>query len=176
MRDWRLLLILPLPLALGAFYFTRTPGSTAFFISLDTVRADRLGCYGYKAAQRPFIDRLAASGTAFDHAITAAPFTPSSHAAMFTGLCPCEHGVRYAWRFRRQQLNPSVKTLAAMFKAAGYATAAFVSARPLDKRIHSLDRGFDFYDQSFMDDKSRKGEEKIPPEVEEGLGALGYIK
>lgn len=159
MRGWRLLLLLllPVPMALAAFYAWRPGGTAVFLITLDTVRADRLGCYGYETAQTPFIDGLATRGTLFEHAVTAAPFTPSSHASIFTGLCPCEHGVRFAWRFRKQQMKPEVRTLAELFKAGGFATAAFISARPMQKSIHSLDRGFDIYDESFLEDNTRTG-------------------
>ena len=170
MRGWQLLLALPLLGAIAAFYFSQS-GILVFLISLDTVRADRVGCYGYDRAQTPYIDQLAAEGTVFRNAITAATFTPASHASIFTGLCPCRHGVRFPWRFRGQDLDPHVRTLAELFKAQGYETAAFISARPLQSKIHSLNRGFDLYDESYLSDKTRAGEAQHQRRADETLDA-----
>ncbi|MEW6369100.1 MAG: sulfatase [Acidobacteriota bacterium] len=164
------MLLLPLLGAAAAFYFSQG-GTLVLLISLDTVRADRVGCYGYDRAQTQFIDQLAADGTVFRNAITAATFTPASHASIFTGLCPCKHGVRFPWRFRGQDLAPHVRTLAELFKAKGYETAAFISARPLQSKIHSLNRGFDLYDESYLSDKTRVGEAQHQRRADETVDA-----
>lgn len=156
MKRWYVVAALALPSIYMAFYLRRS-GTAVFLISLDTVRADRLGCYGYSGAHTEFMDSLAGRGTVFENAITSAPFTPPSHASIFTGLYPDHHGVRFASGYEGHELKPGVRTLAEMFKAAGFTTAAFISARPLqDKKLH-LGRGFDFYDDAFVGDKSRQG-------------------
>jgi arylsulfatase A-like enzyme/Tfp pilus assembly protein PilF len=113
-------------------------------VTLDTVRADRLGCYGHAAAATPNLDGLAAGGVRFEMAVAHAPLTAPSHASMFTGLTPLGHGVRDNGAF---VLPAGLRTLAQDFKAAGYATGAFVSGFPLKRRF-GFDRGFDVYDDN----------------------------
>ena len=110
-------------------------------ITLDTTRADRLGAYGYAAARTPVLDRLAKDGVLFERAVAAAPTTLPAHASMMTGRNPMAHGVRN----NGVPLDRAVPTLADAFRAAGYRTAAFVSAFVLDQRF-GLVRGFDTYD------------------------------
>lgn len=113
---------------------------TVLLITIDTIRADRLGCYGYDRATTPVIDRLAREGLLVQEALTTVPLTTPSHATILTGLHPRSHAVLgNAW-----QLDPSCRTLAQRFHAAGYRTAAFVSAVVLDPRC-GLDAGFDHY-------------------------------
>ena len=111
-------------------------------ITLDTTRADHLGAYGYTRAKTPNLDRLAASGVLFERAIAAAPLTLPAHASLLTGRYPFRHGVRNNGSFTLAQTTP---TLATALHAAGYRTAAFVSAFVLDRR-YGLTRGFDAYD------------------------------
>jgi choline-sulfatase len=113
-------------------------------VTLDTVRADRLGCYGYGSAVTPALDRLAARGVRFEVAVAHAPLTAPSHASMLTGLTPVGHGVRDNGAY---VLPASLRTLAEDFKEAGYRTAAFVSGFPLKRRF-GLDRGFEVYDDN----------------------------
>ena len=111
-------------------------------VTLDTVRADHLGCYGDRAAETPNLDRLAGAGIRFEHAESAVPLTLPSHSTILSGLLPPRHGVRNngAGRF------PSAdETLATRLKAAGWRTGGFVGAFVLDHRF-GLDRGFDVYD------------------------------
>ncbi|MFI4942098.1 MAG: sulfatase-like hydrolase/transferase, partial [Burkholderiales bacterium] len=63
-------------------------------ITIDTLRADRLGCYGYAAARTPTLDGLAKRGARFEVAVAQAPLTAPSHASVLTGLTPLAHGVR----------------------------------------------------------------------------------
>jgi arylsulfatase A-like enzyme/thioredoxin-like negative regulator of GroEL len=119
-------------------------------ITVDTLRADRLGCYGFEAARTPHIDRLSAEGVRVEHAIAATPTTLPSHSTIFTGLYPPAHGVRDNGRYR---LPDEVETLAERFKSAGYRTQAFVSAMVLHRR-YNLSQGFDGYD----DELHREGE------------------
>ena len=111
-------------------------------ITLDTTRADHLGAYGYARAKTPNLDRLAASGVLFERAIAAAPLTLPAHASLLTGRYPFRHGVRNNGSFTLAETTP---TLATALHAAGYRTAAFVSAFVLDRR-YGLARGFDVYD------------------------------
>ena len=111
-------------------------------VTLDTTRADRLGCYGYAAARTPRLDRLAAGGVRFDNAFADAPITLPSHASLLTGLHPFAHGVRNNGNF---YLPDRFETLATVLGRRGYRTAAFVSAFVLDRR-YGLARGFETYD------------------------------
>ena len=111
-------------------------------ITIDTLRADRLGCYGYAPARTPTLDGLAARGVRFPVAVGHAPLTAPSHASILTGLTPLEHGVRDNGAY---VLPPTARSVAEDFRQAGYRTAAFVSGFPLKRRF-GLDRGFDTYD------------------------------
>ena len=111
-------------------------------ITLDTTRADHIGAYGSARAKTPNLDRLAASGVLFERAIAAAPLTLPAHASLLTGRYPFRHGVRNNGSFTLAETTP---TLATALRAAGYRTAAFVSAFVLDRR-YGLARGFDAYD------------------------------
>jgi arylsulfatase A-like enzyme/tetratricopeptide (TPR) repeat protein len=111
-------------------------------VTIDTLRADHVGCYGYKAASTPTIDALAGRGVRFDTAVAHAPLTGPSHASILTGQIPLGHGFRNNSGFT---LSAKVKTAAEDFRLAGYRTAAFVSGFPLDRRF-GFDRGFDTYD------------------------------
>lgn len=118
------------------------PGFNLLVVTLDTTRADFLGCYGKAGARTPNVDRLAAEGTLFEHAQTTAPITLPAHTTMFTGLYPLAHGVRDNGRFR---LPDERTTLAEVLKQAGYATGAAIGGFPLTRRW-GLAQGFDFYD------------------------------
>ena len=117
-------------------------GHNVLLVTLDTTRADHLGCYGYAQGTTPTLDALAARGTLFRHAYAQAPTTLPSHCTIFTGLYPREHGVR---NNGRDALAPDGATLATVFKEHGYRTAAFVGSYVLDPRF-GLNRGFDTYD------------------------------
>ncbi len=113
-------------------------------ITLDTTRADRIGCYGHEAARTPRLDALAASGARFEHAYCQVPLTMPSHASLLTGTYPIANGVRV----NGQRLDAgATPTLASHFKSKGYRTGAFVSAFVLHHRF-GLDDGFDLYEDS----------------------------
>ena len=114
-------------------------------ITVDTVRADHVGCYGDKNIQTPTIDALAADGILYEHAIAQVPLTWPSHTAIMTGTYPFQNGVQ---DFTGQPLDPKFQTLAQAMKRNGYATGAVVSSFVLD-RTWGLGRGFDFYDDAF---------------------------
>jgi arylsulfatase A-like enzyme/tetratricopeptide (TPR) repeat protein len=134
---------LALAVAVGAWWLVpRTPPIDLIVITLDTTRADRLGCYGYAAADTPTLDRLAREGVVFDRCFSPAPLTLPVHATLWTGLNPPEHGLRTNGR---GALPKRVATFAEVLKKAGYQTAAMTSSFVLDSRF-GLNRGFDVYD------------------------------
>ena len=114
-------------------------------ITIDTVRADHVGCYGAKEVQTPTLDGLAHDGIVFERAISQVPLTWPSHAAILTGSYPFQNGVQ---DFTGQPLEARFRYVAQAFHQHGYATGAVVSAFVLD-RSWGLARGFDFYDDSF---------------------------
>jgi arylsulfatase A-like enzyme/Tfp pilus assembly protein PilF len=111
-------------------------------VSIDTLRADHVGCYGADFARTPTLDRLAAEGVRFAAAISPAPLTLPAHTTLLTGIDPPLHGVRHNSIFR---LSREIPTLAERMQKAGFATAAFVGAFVLEAR-YGLARGFDLYD------------------------------
>ena len=117
-------------------------GMNVLLVTLDTVRSDRLGCYGYELAETPTLDALAQHAALFEDAVAPAPTTLPSHATMFTGLYPPNHGIRDNGLF---VLDPRHRTLAETLSDEGYETAAFVSAFVLDAR-YGLDQGFGLYE------------------------------
>jgi arylsulfatase A-like enzyme/Flp pilus assembly protein TadD len=123
-----------------------TPASpNVVFITIDTLRADHLGCYGDKQIHTPNIDALAADGTRFERAYTAVPVTLPSHTVIFTGTYPMLSGVH---DFAANKLSPNQPTLASVLKHNGYATAAVIGSAVLDSRF-GLNHGFDFYYDHF---------------------------
>ena len=111
-------------------------------ITVDTLRADRLGCYGYAPAKTPHIDSLAGDGVLVSRSIAAAPLTLPTHTTIFTGLEPPAHGVRDNGLYH---VPDEATTLAELLKARGYRTQAFVSAMVLHRR-YNLSQGFEGYD------------------------------
>ncbi len=120
-------------------------GDNLLLVTLDTTRADHLGCYGDREAATPTLDRLAAEGIRLADAVTPVPMTLPAHASLLTGLTPPAHGVRVNGG---RGLAADRLTLAETLAAAGYRTAAFVSSFVLDPRF-GLDQGFDTYDARF---------------------------
>jgi len=115
-----------------------------FLVTIDTLRADHVACYGYKQIETPALDALAADGVRFTHAFTHSPITNTSHTTILTGLLPSVHGVTDFG----VPLSPQHATWAELLKKKGYQTAAFIGAVILDSSslAPGLDRGFDFYD------------------------------
>lgn len=111
-------------------------------ITIDTLRADHLGCYGDRSARTPNLDALAARGTRFAQAVTAVPLTLPSHASILTGTYPPAHGVRDMGGFVLGALPP---TLATVLARAGFRAAAFVGSFSLDHQF-GLNQGFETYD------------------------------
>ena len=114
-------------------------------VTLDTTRADRLGCYGFRGVETPNLDALARDGIVFDHATATVPLTFPSHSSIFTGLVPPHHGVRDNGGFF---LDQEKVTLAERLREAGFATGAFVAAWVLESKW-GLAQGFDEYSDDF---------------------------
>jgi len=115
-----------------------------FLITIDTLRADHVHCYGNNQAETPALDALAADGIRFSHAYTPSPITNTSHTTILTGLLPSSHGVTDFGI----PLADSHPTWAELLKSKGYHTGAFIGAVILDSSslAPGLNRGFDFYD------------------------------
>ncbi|HYC58183.1 MAG TPA: sulfatase, partial [Thermoanaerobaculia bacterium] len=135
-------------LAATAMLLLRRGGSApsrttpVILISIDTLRSDRLPVYGYDKVSTPNLDAFRADAILYERAYSHCPLTLPSHASMFTGLLPADHGIRDNIGFT---LPEKVPTLPALLKANGYATAAAVSAFVLRKGT-GIARGFDAYD------------------------------
>lgn len=125
-------------------------GHDVLLLTLDTVRADHLGCYGHADAETPILDGLAARGVRFADAITPVPITLPAHASILTGLLPPSHAVRLNGAHR---LDPDAITLAEILGRAGYATGAVVAATVLESS-RGLDQGFDHYDDAISGARS----------------------
>ena len=114
-------------------------------VTLDTTRADHLGCYGYARAQTPTLDALARAGVLFTQASSVAPLTQPAHSSIMTGMYPTHHGVRVNGN---TALGQEQKTIAEALSEKGYQTAAFIGAFVLDGRW-GLNQGFQVYDDQF---------------------------
>ncbi len=121
-------------------------------VTLDTTRADRLGCYGYSGAKTPNLDFLAANGVQFLNAYCQVPLTCPSHCSILTGTYPVYHQVRNNGSY---YLSPELQTLAEVLKKNGLKTSAFVSSFTVDSRF-GLDQGFDVYDDLLSPDVTFK--------------------
>ena len=114
-------------------------------VTLDTTRADRLGCYGFRSIETPTIDLFASRGIRFERCYSQTPLTLPSHTTLMTGTLPLFHGIRDNGGF----VVPSrMTTMAELFKEKGYATGAFIAAFVLDSKW-GLDQGFDTYFDKF---------------------------
>lgn len=137
-------------LAIAAFFVlsscTEEPVKTnVLLITLDTTRADRLGCYGYDGAATPALDNLAADGVRYEFALTPVPITLPSHLSILSGMHPLYHGVHENAGF---YVPDDITTLAEIVQTHGWRTAAFVGAFPLDSQT-GLDQGFELYDDAY---------------------------
>lgn len=121
-------------------------GAPIILVSIDTLRSDRLGVYGYEHAETPSIDAFAHDGILFERAYSHCPLTLPSHTSILTGLLPTEHGVRDNIGYRLQ--SEGLPFLPRLLKNRGYKTGAAVSAYIL-RRDTGLGEAFDFYEDSF---------------------------
>ncbi len=149
------LLIVLLAAAAAAQTASRTPARkrpvaparrpNVLLVTIDTVRADHVGCYGSDKAKTPTIDALAHDGVLFERALSQVPLTWPSHVTMLTGTYPFHNGVQ---DFSGQPLAPEFRSVAQAFQDHGYATAAVISSFVLN-RSWGLARGFAHYDDAF---------------------------
>ena len=124
------------------------PDAPVVLVSIDTLRADHLALYGYRAGSTPVFDGLAREGTVFDDVYSHVPLTLPAHASLLTGLLPPRHEVRDNMGFRLKETHA---TLATRFKAAGFATGGAISAYVLRSQT-GIARGFDFYEDALTID------------------------
>ncbi|MGA1794781.1 MAG: sulfatase-like hydrolase/transferase [bacterium] len=143
------------PIMAGLLWFVSVLATAApphprniLLITIDTIRADHLGCYGYDSIKTPHIDALATNGVLFENAFSPVPLTLPSHTSILTGTYPAFHGVRNNGTFA---VPDSVASIAEILKGEGYVTAAFVASYVLDRRF-GLDKGFDVYDDILSED------------------------
>ena len=120
-------------------------GANVLLVTLDTTRADRIGCYGHRPAETPVMDALAAEGVLFEQCITPTAYTLPSHSSIMTGLYPPFHGVRLNGGAALADVHT---TLAESLTAHGYRSGAFIGAFVLDQRW-GLKQGFEHYDDRF---------------------------
>jgi arylsulfatase A-like enzyme len=145
-------LILVLSPALSLASEAPQPGNppNVLLITIDTLRADHLSCYGYPRQTSPNLDRLASQGVRFENAYSAIPLTGPSHITMMTGLFPQQHGATvngaHIGTEMRTKRSP-VMLAEVLHRLLKYRTGAFVSAWPLKKGITGLGRGFETYNQ-----------------------------
>ena len=144
-RYFRAFLVVCFLAWIPATFAASNPAPNVVVITIDTLRADHLGCYGDKQIRTPNIDALAADGARFDRAYTAVPVTLPSHTVMFTGTYPMRSGMH---DFAANKLGPGQPTLASVLKENGYVTGAVIGSAVLDSRF-GLNRGFDFYYDHF---------------------------
>lgn len=146
-------------LTFALFAQAQTPAGAqtpVVIVTLDTTRADRLGIYGYAQAKTPNLDSFARQGALFEQAITPVPITLPAHSSLFTGTYPLFHGVR---EFATTRLSSDLTTLAEIFRRQGYKTAAFIGSEALHSK-YGLRRGFEIYDENFLEVTSSTGEER----------------
>lgn len=149
-----------------------SPRPPVVLISIDTLRSDRLPAYGYEGVDTPTIDRLAADGVLFESAFSHVNVTLPSHASLFTGLLPPEHGVRDNAGYR---LSERIPTVAAELGRQGYATGGFVSSYVL-RSWTGIDRGFDVYDDGVRFETGRQLGELQRAGTETLAAASGWLE
>ena len=133
----------PLVMAVACSSGGPTPTTAArhvLLITIDTLRADHVGAYGYTKARTPVLDALATGGVVFDRAYATSPVTLPSHATLLTGRYPPGHGSRD----NGLRASPDAPTLGTELRSRGFRTAGFVAAFPLDHQF-GLNRGFEVY-------------------------------
>lgn len=148
---WSVIMILVLCGSTHVAYGMSRPKDTLniILITIDTLRADHLGCYGYDSIKTPHIDGLAKDGILFSNAYSPSPLTFPSHVSIMTGQYPIQHGIQNNGTFI---LQDSSNTLAEILQKKNYRTGAIVSSYVLASHF-GLDQGFDNYDDYFFQKK-----------------------
>ncbi len=157
---------------LPALAAAATDHPNVILITLDTVRADRMGFLGAKQGLTPQLDALASQSVVFEHAYSQAPITPVSHATILTGTFPQYHGIRNFG----DRLPPSIPFLPEILHAQGYHTGAFVGSIILDPKngfASGFERGLDVYNAGFH--RQKTGERREASMQRRGEVTLGYV-
>jgi choline-sulfatase len=148
-------------------------GPNVLFVTIDTLRADRVGVYGHATAHTATLDRLAREGVLLEDAVVQVPQTRPSHASIFTGLLPYEHGIRDNYS---HPLAAGTPTMASLLRAAGWDTAGFVGAYPVS-RPSGLDRGFSVFDDPFSSSDATTREARTERRADEVVDhALAWLR
>jgi arylsulfatase A-like enzyme len=137
-------------------------------ISLDNVRADRLGCYGFERPTSPNLDRLAARSLVYEDVISSSNWTLPAHVSLFTGRRPRGHGVIH----HGFQLDPEIPTLTEHLREVGYRSTAFVTHANVS-RLHGLDVGFDEWHDLWLE--PRQAPPADPPASEVCAQVLSFL-
>jgi arylsulfatase A-like enzyme/Tfp pilus assembly protein PilF len=155
MKKWIIPIVIVVVLAVALSMALRRGGKAynVLLISVDTLRPDHLGCYGYEPTDTRNVDGIAEDGFLFTQAHATVPLTLPSHTSLLSGMSPISTGVRDNGAF---VLPGHFVTLAEALKAEGYSTAAFVSTFVIDSRF-GLDQGFDLYDDRMETGASATG-------------------
>src|SRR5262249_9202175 len=143
------------------------PRPNPVLVSLDTLRADHLGCFGYDRPTSPTIDRFAARSTLFERAYSSFSSTGGSHMTLLTGLYPCVHGIAVD----APTLDRNQSTLAELLRAQGYATGAFTEDGGIVRRL-GFGRGFSTY----VENLTNKGNGARPPGERTFGDAIAWIE
>ncbi len=140
-----LLLLIPALMLMGGLLSARPVLKNIIIISVDTLRADHLHCYGYPLETSPHIDSLARDGVRFSNCYTLTPLTAPAFSTVFTSLPPYKHGSKR----NGLGLYRNVKTFLFNLKRYGYHNTAIISNWPLRKKLSGLDKNFDAYHHVF---------------------------
>jgi arylsulfatase A-like enzyme/Flp pilus assembly protein TadD len=165
-----------LALALASAAAAAPPPANLLLVTIDTLRADRVGAYGHAPAATPALDRLAREGVLVEDAVVQVPQTRPSHVSILTGLLPYEHGVRDNFS---PPLEARCVTLAERLREAGMATGGFVGAYPVSADS-GLDQGFEHFDDPFgsqgkRESRDERSERRGAEVVDKALGWLGGL-
>ncbi len=176
-------LVACLAVACGSWLACTSPRSRAtsapavVIVSIDTLRPDHLGCYGYRRPTSPRIDAFRGEAVLLRDVIASAPSTLASHASMFTSLRVQHHGASVA---AQSALRPGIVTLAELLQRAGFATASFNGGGELH-RVWGLDRGFGVYESATESYAAEIGEDTLEGQVQraaawlEGVGPRPFF-
>ena len=138
------------------------------FISIDTLRADHLGAYGYPRPTSPYIDHLAANGRVFGNVLVPLPATDPSHASLFTSLSPIQHGVLT----NGMTLGPNLETIAEVLKSQGYFTMGAVSVAHMTRKF-GFDQGFELFSDTWdVSAHWNDSHRRVAPSVNESVYAI----
>ncbi len=162
-----LLSVASLVLFAGSQAFAASHPNGILLVTIDTLRADRVGAYGARTVRTPALDRIASSGILFSNAYATVPLTLPSHLSILSGRLPVEHTVRTNDGY---QLPINVPLVSETLRRSGYATAAFVGSAVL-RSSTGISRGFDHYD----DDMHGAGERRCGEVVDRALGWFSHL-